>query len=190
MPVTVRMADLTDPDDAATVVELTDAYARSETGGGQPLPDAVKDDLVPAMLEHGNVDVLIAEIGGEQILSDREALAQAEADGEQPDAAADGPTPVGICTVVYKFSTFSAAPTMNIHDIAVLPEHRGQGIGRKLLDTAEVVARKRGCARMNLEVLDQNPARRLYERAGYEAKSTYMVKPLTSAGESYASDRS
>lgn len=162
MGVTVRMADLSNPEDADAVVRLTDAYARDEMGGGQPLPDEVKDRLVPAMLEHGNVDVLLADHEG---------------------------APIGICTLVYKFSTFSAAPTLNIHDIAVLPEHRDQGVGRKLLDTAEVLARKRGCARMNLEVLDENPAKRLYERAGFEPKSGYWVKPLTDEGESYASDR-
>lgn len=189
MPVTVRLATLDDPDDARAIVELTDAYARDPMGGGEPLPDEVKDELVPAMIEHGKVDVLIAEVGGQPILSDREAREHAAQD-DDPTPEGAGPIPVGICTVVYKFSTFAAAPTMNIHDIAVLPEYRERGIGRKLLATAEVVARKNGCARINLEVLEDNPAKRLYEREGYEAKSTYMVKPLTEAGESYASDRS
>lgn len=162
MRATIRRADLDDPDDAADIVRLTDAYARDPMGGGQPLPEPVKEALVPAMREHGGVEVFLAEVDG---------------------------AAVGVCTVVDKFSTFAAATTLNVHDIAVLDEHRGEGIGRALLDRVEERARERGCARVNLEVLDDNPARRLYERAGFEAKSTYMVKPLTGKGDSYAEDR-
>lgn len=162
MPATIRRADLDDPDDAEDVVRLTDAYARDPMGGGQPLPDRVREELVPAMREHSGVEVFLAEVGGEA---------------------------VGVCTVVDKFSTFAAATTLNVHDIAVLPEHRGAGIGRALLDRVEERARERDCARVNLEVLEDNPARRLYERAGFEAKSTYMVKAVTESGDSYAEDR-
>lgn len=165
MPVNVRLADLSDEGDAEAIVDLTNAYARDPMGGGQPLPQRVQDDLVEAIREHGGVEVLLAEDEGTG-------------------------TPIGICTVIYKFSTFAAAPTLNVHDIAVLEGRRGEGIGRRLLEAAEDRARKQGCARMSLEVLPENPAHRLYERFGFEAKSEFMVKPLTEAGDSYASDRS
>lgn len=188
MPVNVRLADLSDEGDAEAIVDLTNAYARDPMGGGQPLPERVQEDLVEAMREHGGVEVLLAEIWEDA--EDGEPVGIAEAGGETRPPRDDGRQPVGICTVIYKFSTFAAAPTLNVHDIAVLEDHRGRGIGRRLLEAAEERARKQGCARMSLEVLPENPAHRLYERSGFEAKSEFMVKPLTEAGDSYASDRS
>lgn len=182
MPASIRLADLEDPDDARTIVELTDAYARDPMGGGQPLPDQTRENLVEAMREHGGVEVLLAEAG--------EPVGIEEAGGDARPPRDNGRQPVGICTVIYKFSTFAAGPTMNVHDVAVLEDHRGKGVGQALLEAAEERARERGCARMSLEVLPENPAQRLYQRLGYEAKSEFMVKPLTEAGDSYASDRS
>ncbi len=158
--VEIRRADLEDDEDARAVVRLTDAYARDPMGGGDPLPDSVKDRLVGAMREHGGVEVLLAE-------------------------AEEGP--VGLVTVVFKFSTFEAAPTLNVHDVFVEGPRRGEGIGAALLAAVEELARGRGCARVNLEVLEENPARRLYQRAGYTPRSEYWVKRLDEEGRGYAS---
>ncbi len=151
-PVTVRLADLDDPLDAQAIVDLTDAYARDPMGGGQGLSDDVEASLVAAMRAHGGIEVL---------------LAISQDDG-----------PVGLLTSIRSFSAFNAAPVLNVHDLAVLEAHRGQGVGARLLRSAEVLARQQGCCRMSLEVLDENPAKRLYEREGFSAKSEYWVKSL------------
>ncbi|MGL5858950.1 MAG: ribosomal protein S18-alanine N-acetyltransferase [Angustibacter sp.] len=53
--------------------------------------------------------------------------------------------------------------------LAVVPEHRGTGLGRTLLDALLHAAHERGARRMTLEVrADNASARRLYERAGFE----------------------
>jgi len=100
------------------------------------------------------------------------------------DAAA-----VGIATCFVGFSTFAARPLVNIHDLAVLPEFRGQGIGRELLEAVERVARERGCVKVTLEVLEKNRrARSVYEAAGFAqagyAENTggalFYSKPLPS----------
>jgi GNAT superfamily N-acetyltransferase len=192
MTVQVRRADLEDPDDASAIVAMTDAYARDPTGGGEPLPAEVEDELVPAMREHGNVVVWLAEEEGEPVgisgRGDEGSRPERRRDAEHEDRER-ARHPVGILTGIVKFSTFAASSTLNVHDVAVLAGHRGQGIGRQLLDAAERWARKEGLARMSLEVLDDNPARRLYERVGFEDKARYMVKPLDEAGDSYAGDR-
>jgi ribosomal protein S18 acetylase RimI-like enzyme len=82
-------------------------------------------------------------------------------------------TAVGIATCFLGFSTFAARPLINVHDLAVLPEHRGRGIGRGLLEAVEHCARERGCAKVTLEVQENNsPARRLYKRMGF-AQAVY-----------------
>jgi [ribosomal protein S18]-alanine N-acetyltransferase len=51
--------------------------------------------------------------------------------------------------------------------IYVAPEQRGRGIGRQLLERFAADARAQGLARLALGVKPDNPARRLYERAGF-----------------------
>lgn len=76
---------------------------------------------------------------------------------------------VGLITSFEGFSSFAAKPLLNLHDIAVLPEHRGQGIALALLSCAENYARSIGCCKLTLEVLQGNiPARRAYEKFGFE----------------------
>lgn len=55
-----------------------------------------------------------------------------------------------------------------IGGFGVSPESRGRGLGRELLDAAIAAARARGAKRMQLEVLQHNPAAiALYERSGF-----------------------
>lgn len=46
--------------------------------------------------------------------------------------------------------------------------YRGRGVGTALLDALVQEARRRGLPALSLSVEDANPARRLYERAGFE----------------------
>lgn len=147
----VRSADLFDDSDRDVIVELTDAYARDPMGGGEALPKDVRRRMVEAMRDHGNVRVLLAYRQDQ---------------------------PVGICTSVVSFSTFDAAPLLNLHDLAVLPDHRNKGVGGALLEEAENLAKQLGCDRMSLEVLDHNPAKRLYRRKGFEPRSEFWIREL------------
>lgn len=56
-----------------------------------------------------------------------------------------------------------------IYTFAVLPEFFGKGIGTKLLNAAESIARENGIKALRLDVLDGNtPAIKLYEKCGFE----------------------
>ncbi len=50
----------------------------------------------------------------------------------------------------------------------ISPGHRGRGLGRHLLRRVVEEARRRGAPAVSLSVEEGNPARRLYEREGFE----------------------
>jgi ribosomal protein S18 acetylase RimI-like enzyme len=77
--------------------------------------------------------------------------------------------PIGLINCFEGYSTFKAKPLLNVHDIAVLACHRGQGVGQALLQAAEGHARELGCCKLTLEVLSGNaPALSSYKRFGFE----------------------
>lgn len=55
--------------------------------------------------------------------------------------------------------------------VAVRDDHRGLGLGARLLNELARTARESGFTRLSLDVLPENPARRLYERLGYRELS-------------------
>lgn len=137
----IVQADLDRPDHQAAVVTLIGAYAEDAMGNSGPLPDDVMRELIPGLRRHPTTVILLAYVEG---------LA------------------VGIATCFVGFSTFYARPLINVHDLAILPEHRGQGIGRQLLDGVTEKARQLGCCKVTLEVHETNArAKHMYEAAGF-----------------------
>ena len=66
-----------------------------------------------------------------------------------------------------------------ISDLVVLPAYRDQGVGQRLLHTAEAYARAQGAATLELEVLPTNEqALRLYTRQGFRPHHVLLKKPL------------
>lgn len=60
-----------------------------------------------------------------------------------------------------------------IYTLAVHPNSIGLGIGKKLLDFAEEIARKEGCTSLRLDVVKGNiPAENLYKKCGYKYVGT------------------
>jgi GNAT superfamily N-acetyltransferase len=66
---------------------------------------------------------------------------------------------------------------VHVIDISLLPEHRGAGIGTKLLKDLQKEARVAG-KKLSIYVERFNPARRLYDRLGFqpvEEKGVYLL---------------
>jgi RimJ/RimL family protein N-acetyltransferase len=159
----ISEADLSDPLDSRAVLDVLNSYATDPVGGGRPLGQDVRDRLPSMLREHPTALVLLAR------LDER---------------------PVGLAVCFFGLSTFRARPLLNIHDLAVLPGHRGTGVGRALLQAAEDRARREGCCKLTLEVQDDNArARALYQRFGFgdyvvagPAPTRFLEKKLEASG--------
>jgi len=93
-----------------------------------------------------------------------------------------GRTAVGFALYFFTYSTFLARPTLYLEDLFVLPEERGNGAGRALLETLAGIAVRRGCGRMEWAVLDWNaPAIGFYERLGARLRRDWVLTRLDGA---------
>jgi len=87
---------------------------------------------------------------------------------------------VGFALFFHNFSTFLAQPGIYLEDLFVLPEQRGAGIGRALLERLAQIAVERGCGRLEWAVLDWNvDAIRFYQRLGAKPNADWTVYRLT-----------
>ena len=122
------------------LISLLDAYA-AELREGDSLPEYARSNLIGELEKRPGIHTVLAFIDG---------------------------TPAGFAISIEGFSTFACRPLLNIHDVFVLPAFRGRGLSRLLLAETEKIARRSGCCKLTLEVLENNaPAVRLYETSGY-----------------------
>jgi ribosomal protein S18 acetylase RimI-like enzyme len=75
-------------------------------------------------------------------------------------------------------------PAGVLYDIVVAPAHRGQGIGRMLLDATLEALKARGAPRVLLFTAEQNAAaQRLFSRAGFRRTMIEMTRELDDQDE-------
>ncbi|MEN9384499.1 MAG: hypothetical protein RL323_1642 [Pseudomonadota bacterium] len=138
----IRPVNYAQAGDAAALVMLLDAYASDPAGGGSPLSEDVKARLPAELAQRPQAFSVIAW-----------HLDQA----------------VGLVNAIEGFSTFKAQTLVNVHDVAVLPAYRGQGVAALMLSAVERMAKERGACKLTLECLDGNlPAMALYRRMGFD----------------------
>jgi len=142
-------ADLGDPEHCAGLVHCLDDYAAGPMGRELGLSAEVQRAIVPGLRQHPERLIRLA-------LCERSV--------------------VGVAVCFVGFSTFSAKPRLNVHDLCVLAPHRGQGVGRALLESVLEAARAAGCSGVTLEVrADNEPAQRLYRSLGFSGGSAPML---------------
>lgn len=94
--------------------------------------------------------------------------------------AFSGDLPVGFALYFYNFSTFLGKRGIYLEDLFVEPEHRGQGIGRALLQRLASIAQDEDCARMEWSVLTWNqPSIDFYRRLGAVTLEDWRTFRLT-----------
>jgi ribosomal protein S18 acetylase RimI-like enzyme len=151
--VEIVKADYGNPVHAAGLVEVLNAYAMDVAGGGQALTAYTRENLVSALAARQGAFSVLAFVAGPF--------------GHQQA--------VGLVNCLEGFSTFACKPLVNVHDVAVLPAFRGQGIAQKMLALVEKMARQSGACKLTLEVLSGNQkAAALYEHIGFES---YRLNP-------------
>ncbi len=124
------------------VPALLDAYAQDPVGGGKPLAESVKKDLVAALSRIQGAFSVVAYVDD---------------------------VPAGLVNCFASFSTFQCKPIVNVHDVVVLDTFRGHGLCQQMFDEVERVAISRGCCKITLEVLSKNEAAKAaYQRHGFQ----------------------
>ena len=152
--VRVCRADYANRVHAQALVSLLDAYAQDPMGGGAPLTEFARVNLIAALATRPQAFSVLA-------FDDAFGLGAG--------------LPVGLVNCIEGFSTFACQPLVNVHDVAVLPAYRGQRIAEKMLALAEEIARERGACKFALEVLQGNTgAIKLYQRVGF---ANYQLDP-------------
>lgn len=145
---TLGRADLGDPRHRNALIELLDSYHRDPMGEGRPWDRSRRDALLAGLSSHPKTFVMMAW---------------------------DGTEPLGMAVCFEGFSTFSAKPLVNLHDLIVVPQARRQGVAKALFAAVEAEARSRGAGRVTLEVRKDNAAAQaLYASLGYGAGDAPM----------------
>ncbi len=153
-------ADYLNPRHAADIGYLLNCYATDPMGGGEPLSDDIQQNLAAELAKVAHAFSVLGYVD------------------DQPAALAN-------CFEL--FSTFKCKPLINIHDLVVIKGFRGTGLGKRMLEQVELIARDKGCCKLTLEVLEGNQvARNAYIKfgfAGFElnpemGKAMFMDKVL------------
>ena len=144
----VVRVDYANPRHAEALVSMLDAYARDPAGGGTPLGEFARTNLVSALAARPQVFSVLAF---------------------------DADQAIGLANCIEGFSTFACRPLINVHDLAVASSHRGRRVGEQILMLVEQIARERNACKITLEVLSGNQsANSLYARVGFAG---YQLDP-------------
>jgi ribosomal protein S18 acetylase RimI-like enzyme len=147
--INIIKCDYENPKHTNAVKLLLNAYIADEMGDGTVLDEKTGDTLIKKLNSHERAIVLLAKDGDEFI---------------------------GLLTAFENIATFKAKPMINVHDIIVLKEYRGRGAGRRLMNAVVVEAKKRECARITLEVREDNAAaRNLYKSMDFKQTQPKML---------------
>lgn len=148
-----EFCDFENPDHLTALAELTNHYMVDSMGDAEPLNKLQQLRLVDGLANHPTAEVLFA-ITESKI--------------------------VGLATCFVNFSTFRVKPYLYIHDIVVLNEYRGKGIGKAIMQKLIDTSTERKYCKVTLEVREDNvTAQALYKSLGFgecEPKMHFWTK--------------
>lgn len=96
---------------------------------------------------------------------------------------------VGFALFFHNYSTFLTQPGIYLEDLFVLPQYRGQGIGKAILSYLAGLAVERGCGRLEWSVLDWNEsAIAFYRRMGAAVLPDWRICRVTGESLTHLAD--
>ena len=132
----------------------------------EPVGDADLADLLPMMRAYCDfyeVDPPDADL--ERLA--RALIADPRSEGLQLIARGDDGEPLGFATLYWSWQTLTAARAGVMNDLFVVPEARGGGIGRALIEECRRRSHEHGAAEVVWETApDNETAQRLYRSMG------------------------
>jgi GNAT superfamily N-acetyltransferase len=163
MLIVTKRVDYLDPSDGADLVRLLSEYAGIEHGDSTP-------DLSDIPRQLANFPTAFSVL--------------AYADSTCSLA-------IGLVNCFFGFSTFRGKRLVNVHDVIVTRDYRGQGVSGVMLDEVEQIAIEQDCCRLTLEVLASNsPALKAYGKHGFardpahsDTDTLFLHKPLVAGSE-------
>lgn len=81
-------------------------------------------------------------------------------------------------SVAHLPAVFLPKSSLHVHAIYVVPTYRRSGVARSLMEAAFQWGRDKGCTEVDLHVLQNSPAKSLYESLGFEAFQLEMRRKL------------
>lgn len=142
MTTEVFVADYSNPQHANDLVAMLDNYANDPMGGGEPLPEYAKQNLAAELNKIPHAFSVLCYVDGK---------------------------PAGFANCFEAFSTFACQPIVNVHDLAVNSDFRGNQVSQKLLNKIAEVATEKDCCKVTLEVLEGNEiAKNAYLKYGFK----------------------
>lgn len=157
MSIEFEICDFSNPQHLAALAELTNHYITDPMGGATALNKLQQLRLIDGLANHPTAEVYFA-------ITDNKAVA--------------------LATCFVNFSTFKIKPYLYIHDLVVLSDYRGKGIGKALLEHLTQVSVEKGYCKITLEVRDDNQtAQALYKSMGFsdcEPPMLFWTKKLES----------
>ena len=154
MNIKIIKVDYTNHEQAKDLLFLLNEYASDPMGGGEPLKQYVLDNLVKELSKLPHALSVMAYVDDK---------------------------PAGLINCFEAFSTFLCKPLINIHDVMVLKEFRGNGLSQKMLKEIEEIAVAKDCCKLTLEVLSENiAAKSSYKKYGF---SSYELVPKVGSAQ-------
>lgn len=139
------------------------------------------------LLHRFSIDLATYEDEPDAVTSTPQTLAR-DGFGTDPQFAAliaeRAGVPVGFALYTFNYSVWTAARGIFIEDIWVVPEERRGGVARDLMAALARECVAKGFKRIDLNVLDWNPARGFYERMGFRWIRNWL--PYRLSGEALA----
>ena len=172
---------------------MTDALPDDPTGSPPPLIRAAVPTDVPQILAMVR-ELAEYERAAHEVVATEQQL-HATLFAEHPAVfghvaeSADGRL-AGMAIWFLSYSTWLGTHSLYLEDLFVRPEHRGSGLGQRLLATLAGICVERGYDRLEWWVLDWNePARGFYAALGADALTEWIPYRLSGAALRSIADR-